>query len=71
MKDANNWAKKMQRIGRYKEDELKQWHKNTTLHQRIKMTEELLLLNDTTLQRIRLSPIFISLSKALEKRYAK
>jgi len=71
MKDVNNWAKKMQKIGRYKEDELKQWHKTTSLRQRIRMTEELLLLNDTTLQRIRLSPLFISLSKALEKRYVR
>jgi hypothetical protein len=71
MKDINIWAKKMQKIGRYKEDELKQWHKTTTLRQRIRMTEELLLLNDTAHQTIRLSPLFISLSKALEKRYAR
>ena len=67
MKDINIWAKKMQKIGRYKEDELKQWHKTTTLRQRIRMTEELLLLNDTITQRITRPPLFISLSKLLEK----
>ncbi|MFH1230771.1 MAG: hypothetical protein V1709_04665 [Planctomycetota bacterium] len=67
MKDINSWAKKMREIGQYKENELKQWHKTTSLRQRIRMTEELLLLNDITHKRIRYSPLFISLSKMLEK----
>ena len=69
MKDANNWAKKMQRIGRYKEDELKQWHKTTSLRQRIKMTEELLLMPDTAKNRRFDSPIHCALSKSLENKF--
>ncbi|MEW6026364.1 MAG: hypothetical protein AB1599_03595 [Planctomycetota bacterium] len=71
MKDVNNWARRMQGIGQYKDNELKRWHRTATLRQRIRMTEELLLLNDISRKPIRLSPLFVSLSKALEKQYAK
>lgn len=66
MNDMNHWAKKMQAIGRYKKNALKQWAKTTSQRQRIKMTEELLVMNDSSPDKHLTSPLFISLSMLLE-----
>jgi hypothetical protein len=68
MNDTINWADKMNRIGAYKKKQLKIWHKKITLVQRIKMTEELLLMNDITGNHSIDSPIHCALSRLLEKR---
>jgi len=67
MNETIKWANKMGRIGAYKEKQLKLWHKKSTLAQRIRMTEELLLMKDITGNHSTDSPIHCALSKSLEK----
>lgn len=68
MKDIVKWAVRMRRIGIYKKRESERWHRTVSLHQRIKMMEELLCLKDNYTRHTSLIS-FLSLSKALEQKY--
>lgn len=64
MHDTLRWAKKMDKIGAYKRKQTSVWLKRTPLLKRIRMTEELLIMESPSV-RVNSTPLFHSLSKML------
>jgi hypothetical protein len=67
MKDIIKWAQKMRMIGNYKKAELRRQVGNTTLHQRIALAEELLILKDDCTRYVPPPLNLLSLAKVLEQ----
>lgn len=70
MNDTAKFAERMSKIGKFKERELKRWRRKSTLRQRIKIAEQLLLSLRYMHPAKKDSADFCSLSKLLENSIA-